>query len=144
MIRRALAAGAACILLAAPALSARPVQRSADEHHKRCVTKPFPGPRWCAAEWNARPSSSPSSSWFIPEPWLRAKLARIRSCESGGRYTIATGNGFFGAYQFMASTWASQGGFGLPHQASPGEQDFRAARLFRAAGPRPWPHCGFR
>jgi len=80
----------------------------------------------------------------VPEPWLRAKLARIRSCESGGRYGIATGNGFFGAYQFLASTWRSQGGRGLPHLASPAEQDFRAARLYRAAGPGPWPVCGYR
>jgi hypothetical protein len=136
---------AACLLFASPAtLSAKPRSRSADERHTRCVTKPLPGPKWCQAEWDARPSSSRSSTWFVPEPWLRARLARIRSCESGGRYHIATGNGFYGAYQFMLSTWHSQGGQGYPHQNPPAVQDFYAAKLYRAAGPGPWPVCGYR
>lgn len=35
------------------------------------------------------------------EEWLRA----LRECEAGGDYTTNTGNGFYGAYQFMDSTW---------------------------------------
>lgn len=35
------------------------------------------------------------------EEWLR----QLRMCESGGDYKINTGNGFYGAYQFMDSTW---------------------------------------
>lgn len=35
------------------------------------------------------------------EEWLRA----LRECEAGGSYTTNTGNGFYGAYQFMDSTW---------------------------------------
>src|ERR1044071_268642 len=30
--------------------------------------------------------------------------ARLRQCESGGRYATNTGNGFFGAYQFHPRT----------------------------------------
>jgi len=69
-------------------------------------------------------------------------LAAIRSCESGGDYTINTGNGFYGAYQFLASTWAGVGGSGLPHEAPPREQDERAARLYQELGSSPWPVCG--
>jgi hypothetical protein len=120
-------------------------QRSAEQLHTRCVTKPFPGSRWCKAAWDARPSWHRSSTWYIPEAWLREKLARIRSCESGGRYHIATGNGFTGAYQFVDSTWRSQGGStSSAYLASPAEQDYRAAHLYRAAGPGPWPVCGYR
>lgn len=76
------------------------------------------------------------------EPPGTAVLAAIRSCESGGDYSINTGNGFYGAYQFTLSTWQSVGGSGYPHEASPREQDERAARLYREAGASPWPVCG--
>ncbi len=69
-------------------------------------------------------------------------LASIRACESGGDYSTNTGNGFFGAYQFDLSTWASVGGAGLPSDASPDEQDYRAALLWRSRGSSPWPVCG--
>ena len=69
-------------------------------------------------------------------------LRAIRECESGGDYSTYTGNGFSGAYQFVQSTWESVGGSGAPHEASPHEQDERAARLYRELGPSPWPVCG--
>ncbi len=71
-----------------------------------------------------------------------AVLAAIRECESGGDYSTNTGNGFYGGFQFTLSTWASVGGSGLPSEASPREQDERAARLYRELGPGPWPVCG--
>jgi hypothetical protein len=69
-------------------------------------------------------------------------LAIIRSCESGGDYSINTGNGFYGAFQFTLSTWASVGGSGLPSEAPAREQDERAAQLYREQGSSPWPVCG--
>lgn len=69
-------------------------------------------------------------------------LAGLRACESGGDYSTNTGNGFYGAYQFDLQTWASVGGSGLPSSASPAEQDFRAALLWRQRGSAPWPVCG--
>ena len=69
-------------------------------------------------------------------------LAGLRQCESGGDYTTNTGNGFYGAYQFDLQTWQSVGGSGLPSDASPAEQDFRAALLWRQRGSSPWPVCG--
>lgn len=65
--------------------------------------------------------------------------ARLRQCESGGRYTIVSASGrYYGAYQFDLGTWRSVGGTGLPHQASPAEQDFRALYLYRMRGWQPW------
>ena len=70
--------------------------------------------------------------------WLR----RTRMCESGGNYATNTGNGFFGAYQFTLSSWRAVGGFGMPHNASPLEQDYRAVRLLKVQGRGAWPVCG--
>ncbi len=69
-------------------------------------------------------------------------LAKIRACESGGNYSTDTGNGFRGAYQFTDSTWASVGGSGNAANASPHEQDIRAAALYAREGASPWPVCG--
>jgi uncharacterized protein YabE (DUF348 family) len=38
---------------------------------------------------------------------LNEWLAALRVCETGGNYTTNTNNGFYGAYQFMISTWNS-------------------------------------
>lgn len=78
----------------------------------------------------------------LAEPDVSLDWAALRECESGGNYRINTGNGYYGAYQFSLSTWASMGGSGLPSDASPAEQDARAQRLYNAAGASPWPTCG--
>lgn len=75
-------------------------------------------------------------------PRAGGHLAAIRACESGGNYATNTGNGFYGAYQFTQSTWASVGGTGNPAAASPAEQDRRAAMLYARSGPGQWPVCG--
>lgn len=72
----------------------------------------------------------------------RAWLASTRACESGGRYRTATGNGFWGAYQFTLSSWRAVGGRGYPHLAPPLEQDYRAVRLLHVQGAGAWPVCG--
>jgi len=68
--------------------------------------------------------------------------AALRDCESGGDYTMDSGNGFYGAYQFMQGTWEAVGGTGNPAQASPAEQDKRAAILMEQSGAGQWPVCG--
>lgn len=64
--------------------------------------------------------------------------AALRQCESSGDYSTNTGNGYYGAYQFDQSTWDSVGGAGLPSDASPAEQDYRALYLYRMRGWSPW------
>ena len=75
-------------------------------------------------------------------PRAGGTLQAIAACESGGNYSTNTGNGFYGAYQFTQSTWASVGGSGNPAAASPAEQDRRAAMLYAREGASPWPVCG--
>lgn len=68
-------------------------------------------------------------------------FARLRGCESGGRYATNTGNGYYGAYQFDLRTWQGLGYGGLPSSASPAVQDQAAERLQAARGWSPWPAC---
>ena len=70
--------------------------------------------------------------------------ARLRHCESRGRYDINTGNGYFGAYQFAARTWRNLGFPGLPHQAPPEMQDEAARQLQARRGWGQWPACARR
>lgn len=62
----------------------------------------------------------------------------LRKCESSNNYSINTGNGYYGAYQFDLATWRSVGGSGYPHQAPSSEQDARALMLYRMRGWQPW------
>lgn len=62
---------------------------------------------------------------------LQTWLEKLRMCESGGNYQTNTGNGFYGAYQFMQSTWNNIARrvrpdlVGMsPNNASPADQDF--------------------
>lgn len=76
---------------------------------------------------------------------LAGILERIARCESGGNpRAVSPGGHYRGKYQFDYGTWRSVGGTGDPAAASEGEQDYRAARLYQARGPQPWPICGYR
>lgn len=71
--------------------------------------------------------------------------AALAKCESGGRPNAVNPAGYYGLYQFSLQTWASVGGTGLPSQASPEEQTYRAQLLYNKVGGRwqgQWPHCG--
>jgi hypothetical protein len=68
--------------------------------------------------------------------------SKLRQCESSNRYTINTGNGYYGAYQFDLPTWRSVGGTSKPHLVAPGEQDYRALYLYRMRGWQPWECAG--
>ncbi len=56
---------------------------------------------------------------------------RIAKCESGGNWSINTGNGYYGGLQFSAATWRSVGGPGLPHQQSR-EVQIKYAKILQA------------
>ncbi len=66
---------------------------------------------------------------------------RLAKCESGGNWSINTGNGYYGGLQFSAGTWRSVGGTGLPHQHSREEQIKRGKILQARAGWGQWPSC---
>ena len=66
---------------------------------------------------------------------------RLAQCESGGNWSINTGNGYYGGVQFSASTWRAMGGSGLPHQNSRETQIAIAKKLQARAGWGQWPAC---
>lgn len=68
----------------------------------------------------------------------------IAVCESGGNWSINTGNGYYGGLQFSPSTWRANGGSGLPHNASRAEQIRVAENVLRSQGLGAWPSCGRR
>lgn len=66
---------------------------------------------------------------------------RLAQCESGGNWSINTGNGYYGGLQFSLSSWRAVGGSGLPSQASKAEQISRAEALKARQGWGAWPAC---
>ena len=66
---------------------------------------------------------------------------RLAQCESGGNWSINTGNGYYGGVQFSRSSWRAVGGSGLPHQNSKAEQIRRAEKLLKLQGWGAWPAC---
>jgi uncharacterized protein YabE (DUF348 family) len=69
--------------------------------------------------------------------------AALAKCESGGNPKAYNPAGpFYGLYQFMESTWHAVGGSGLPTDASPSEQTYRAQLLYKRSGRGQWPVCG--
>lgn len=67
----------------------------------------------------------------------------LAQCESGGNpRVVSSGGTYHGLYQFNVQMWRRMGGIGLPSQATPREQTYRAIRLYKTAGADQWPHCG--
>jgi uncharacterized protein YabE (DUF348 family) len=66
---------------------------------------------------------------------------KIAKCESGGRWHINTGNGYYGGLQFALGTWRAYGGRDFaskPHKATKAEQITVANRVYKKQGTRPW------
>lgn len=68
----------------------------------------------------------------------------VAACESGGNWSIATGNGYYGGLQFTMGTWRANGGSGSPQHASRDEQIRVAENVLRSQGIGAWPVCGRR
>jgi resuscitation-promoting factor RpfA len=69
---------------------------------------------------------------------------RLARCESGGNWSINTGNGYYGGLQFSYSTWRAFGGgayASTANHASRGEQIAIAEKVLDAQGWGAWPAC---
>jgi resuscitation-promoting factor RpfA len=69
----------------------------------------------------------------------------VAQCESGGNWSINTGNGFYGGLQFSASTWAAYGGTAYAstaNQATKAQQIAVAEKVLGSQGKGAWPVCG--
>ena len=68
----------------------------------------------------------------------------LAQCESGGNWSINTGNGYYGGLQFSLSTWQANGGSGNPADASREEQIRVAENVLATQGWGAWPTCSAR
>ncbi|MER5355938.1 transglycosylase family protein [Kitasatospora sp. NPDC002551] len=78
-------------------------------------------------------SAAPVSTWDA-----------VAQCESGGNWSINTGNGFYGGLQFTPSTWKAYGGAAYApqaNQASKAQQIAVAEKVLASQGPGAWPVC---
>lgn len=83
----------------------------------------------------ASPSKSSGSAPSVASGSVWDKIAQ---CESGGNWSINTGNGYYGGLQFSLATWRSVGGTGLPSDQSRAEQIKRAEILQARSGWGQW------
>lgn len=70
---------------------------------------------------------------------------RVAACESGGDWSINTGNSFYGGLQFTRDTWLAYGGGAYAptaNLASRSAQIAVAQRTLAGQGPNAWPVCG--
>ena len=74
----------------------------------------------------------------------RSPWDAIAQCESGGNWSIDTGNGYYGGLQFSASTWAAHGGRGSAARASRAQQIKIGERVVRSQGWGAWAGCSSR
>jgi hypothetical protein len=85
-------------------------------------------------------TTSSVSSGSHPPPaggvWLE-----LRECESSNNYQEDTGNGFYGAYQFLWATWTAIGYPGRPDEEPYWMQDEAAKQLQAESGWGQWPAC---
>ena len=68
----------------------------------------------------------------------------VAQCESGGNWSINTGNGFYGGLQFTSSTWAAYGGRSYAPQANQASREAQIAvaqKVLAGQGPGAWPVC---
>jgi len=94
-------------------------------------------------------TSPPTTAYEPPSPQGKSNRGELPpdyvvARESGGSYTaVNPSSGAGGRYQFLESTWRAVGGTGLPQDASPAEQDMRAAMLWDyGRGCSHWSACG--
>jgi nucleoid-associated protein YgaU len=69
----------------------------------------------------------------------------VARCESGGNWSINTGNGFYGGLQFTNSTWAAYGGTAYAARAdlaTKAQQIAVAEKVLAGQGKGAWPVCG--
>jgi LysM repeat protein len=81
----------------------------------------------------------------VATPAQAADWSGVAQCESGGNWSINTGNGFYGGLQFTNSTWLAYGGGKFASRAdlaTPGEQIAIAEKVLVGQGKGAWPVCG--
>jgi hypothetical protein len=107
-------------------------------------TTPPSAPPVPAPPTSADPSPAPPPP-PAPAPAPTHDWDAVALCESGGDWSINTGNGYYGGLQFSASTWLAYGGGAYAPRAdlaTRSEQIAVAEKVLAAQGAGAWPTCG--
>jgi uncharacterized protein YabE (DUF348 family) len=102
---------------------------------ERVGTKARPAPK---------PAPAPAAA-AAPAPSSGLNWDAVAACESGGDWSINTGNGFYGGLQFTESTWDAYGGAAYASRADLASRDAQIAvaeRVYQSQGAGAWPVCG--
>jgi len=100
-----------------------------------------------AASASPPPGSPAAQQPAAPAPASSGGVnwAAIAACESGGDWSINTGNGFYGGLQFTEQTWLAYGGgqyAASANLATPAQQIAVAQQVLASQGIGAWPVCG--
>lgn len=104
-------------------------------------TKPKP----VAQAAPAAPTAGANTGAAAPAMMNEAMWDKIAQCESGGNWSINTGNGYYGGLQFNIQTWIGAGGGAYAPNASlasKAQQIDIANRVYAQRGLQPW-GCGW-
>jgi hypothetical protein len=149
-LTEAIAARGALLATAPPEPEPQPAPEPQQEPEPQPDPEPSPDPEAePAPEVEPEPEPEPAPD---PEPEPEPQVAsggaiplstweRVAQCESGGNWSINTGNGYYGGLQFNLDSWRWVGGSGYPHEASKAEQIERAEILHQRQGWNAWPAC---
>jgi septal ring factor EnvC (AmiA/AmiB activator) len=113
-------------------------QRAAQQR----TTQQTPAPR--SATPTATPGGGSSSTGPVDDSSAH-DWTGVARCESGGNWSINTGNGYYGGLQFSQSTWLAFGGAAYAARAdlaTPSQQIAVAEKVLAAQGVGAWPVCG--
>jgi len=77
----------------------------------------------------------------LGDPYYDGSWDALAQCESGGNWSINTGNGYYGGIQFSLSTWQGLGGTGYPHEHPREVQIAMGKKLWESSGWGAWPAC---
>lgn len=114
------------------------------------TTTAAPAPKVVALRSSPPTTQAPAPPPPPPAPARRgdpndpATWDQLAQCESGGNWSIDTGNGYYGGLQFSLATWQDYGGTGYPHHASKATQITIGKKLQAAKGWSAWPGCARR
>jgi peptidoglycan hydrolase CwlO-like protein len=105
-----------------------------------------PAPRAAVVNTAPAPAPAPTGHGGVSAHHNDPFLVCTRARESGGNYGIVSSSGYYGAYQFLPSTWdvtANHAGRSdlvgvLPSRASAYDQDELAWSLYQWQGKGPW------
>ena len=122
------------------------VRKQRVKHYLRCVATPKQKRRvWryvrSSREWRLEYAHKwPIKFNRLLPSWQQWAYA-TGGCESGNNPATATGNGYYGAFQFLPSTWWMAGGTGMPNQHSWHYQAWIAVHWRMRSSQRQWPNC---